>query len=297
MKKIIVDFDNTMGVEGKDTDDGLAFLYLLGFPEAEIQGVCTTFGNSTIDVVQGNTEKMLADMGLDIPLFEGAGSPADPTSAASHYLAQTAAAQPGEITVLATGSFTNLRGALCEDPAFFDNLAGVFVMGGYTESLSFNGFFIDELNGSCDPDALYDLIAASNAGDPTKAGCPVTAATAQVCMPATFSRAAFDAEFGTESWVMRACSSWFRNMEEHFSWPHAVCWDVVAAAMIMQPELFEPAQLDVTLYRRYFSVGYLEKARPEAPQATINVPTIRDRDQFIAEVFAAWHRGLDRLGL
>ena len=50
-----------------------------------------------------------------------------------------------------------------------------FEQDGYTESLPFNGFFIDELNGSCDPDALYDLIAASNADDPAKAGCPVTA--------------------------------------------------------------------------------------------------------------------------
>ena len=87
-KKVIVDFDNTMGVPGKDTDDGLALLYLLGFDEARIQGICTTYGNSTIEVVHANTVKMLAEMGLDVPLFKGAASAADPASEAADFLAR-----------------------------------------------------------------------------------------------------------------------------------------------------------------------------------------------------------------
>ncbi len=297
-KRIIIDFDNTMGVEGKDVDDGLALLYLLGCPDAKIEAICTTYGNSTIDVVHTNTSAMLAEMGLDVPLYKGAATADDPTSEAAYYLAHAAAEAPGELFVLATGSLTNLRGALQADPIFFSNLAGAYIMGGYTQSLPFHGSFIDELNTSCDPDATYDLISASNVGQPYDApGCPVTVATAQACMPATFSRASFDAEFGTTSWITRACSHWFTNIEEHFNWPHAVCWDVVAAAMLMQPGLFNAGTLDVTLYRRYFSVGYFERAVEGAPFATVNVPTIADHDQFMGEIFAAWHRGLDRLGL
>jgi inosine-uridine nucleoside N-ribohydrolase len=297
LKRVILDFDNTMGVEGKDVDDGLALLYLLGFDEVRIEGICTTYGNSTIDVVHDNTVNMLADMGLDIPLYKGAAFPDDPRSEASRYLASVAADNPGEMTLLATGSLTNLRGAQLEDPCFYDNLAGVYIMGGYTESLPFHGSFIDELNTSCDPDATYGLVAASNIGKEDESGCPVTVATAQICMPATFSRAEFDTEFGTDSWVTQTCSYWFRNIEERFDWPHAVCWDVVSAAMLVQPELFEPAAMDVTLYRRYFSVGYFEEAVPGAPFSTVNVPTIVDHDTFMREVFAAWHRGLARLGM
>jgi hypothetical protein len=55
--------------------------------------------------------------------------------------------------------------------------------------------------------------------------------------------------------------------------------------------------MDVTLYRRYFSVGYFEEAVPGAPFSTVNVPTIVDHDTFMREVFAAWHRGLARLGM
>ena len=65
----------------------------------------------------------------------------------------------------------------------------------------------------------------------------------------------------------------------------------------MQPELFDAATMDVTLYRRYFSVGYFEQARGGAPSSRVNVPTIANPRQFIAEVFAAWHRGLARLGM
>jgi len=296
-KLVIIDFDNTMGVPGKDTDDGLALLYLLGCPDARIIGACTTFGNSTIDVVHDNTVKMFSEMGLDVPLYKDAASPEDPQSDASRFLARTAADHPGKVNLIAIGSLTNLRGACELDSSFYDNLASVTIMGGYTQSLPFNGFFIDELNTSCDPDATYGLIAASNVGRPDESGCPVSAATAQICMPAAFSRASFDDAFGTGSWVVRTCSSWFRNMEEHFNWPHAVCWDVVATAMLMQPELFVPATLDVTLYRRYFSVGYFEKAPVVAPSRTINVPEIADTQAFIASVFEKWHAGLVRLGL
>ncbi|MBQ9043514.1 MAG: nucleoside hydrolase [Eggerthellaceae bacterium] len=296
-KRIIVDFDNTMGVEGKDTDDGLALLYLLGFEDARIEAICTTYGNSTIDVVHENTRTMLGEMGLDIPLYKGAPAASDEPSDAARFLARAAADNPGQLHLVATGSLTNLRGAQAIDPNFYSNLAGVFIMGGYTESLPFRGFFIDELNTSCDPDATYGLIEASNVGAPGKPGCPVSVATAQICLPAVFSRADFDAQFGADSWVVRACSSWFRNMEEHLNWPHAVCWDVVAAAMLMQPELFDVATMDVTLYRRYFSVGYFEQAGPDAPSSTVNVPTVADPQRFVAEVFAAWHRGLARLGM
>lgn len=44
MRKIIHDCDCTFGINGCDVDDGLALLYLLGDPEAEVLGVTTTMG-------------------------------------------------------------------------------------------------------------------------------------------------------------------------------------------------------------------------------------------------------------
>ena len=55
MRKIIHDCDCTFGINGCDVDDGLALLYLLGDPEAEVLGVTTTYGNNTLEKVYENT--------------------------------------------------------------------------------------------------------------------------------------------------------------------------------------------------------------------------------------------------
>lgn len=43
MKKVIFVCDNTMGLYGKDVDDGLALLYLLGRDDIKLIGITTTF--------------------------------------------------------------------------------------------------------------------------------------------------------------------------------------------------------------------------------------------------------------
>ena len=55
MRKIIHDCDCTFGINGCDVDDGLALLYLLGDPEAEVLGVTTTYGINTLEKVYENT--------------------------------------------------------------------------------------------------------------------------------------------------------------------------------------------------------------------------------------------------
>ena len=74
-KRIIIDFDNTMGVRGCDIDDGLALLFLLGTEGVRVEAACTAFGNSSIDAVHDNTARMLREWDLDIPVHRGAGAP------------------------------------------------------------------------------------------------------------------------------------------------------------------------------------------------------------------------------
>lgn len=56
-KTIVFDCDNTFGMKGRDVDDGLALLYLLGHPCADLLGVTTTYGNSRTEAVYANTLK------------------------------------------------------------------------------------------------------------------------------------------------------------------------------------------------------------------------------------------------
>ena len=53
----------TLGVPGCDVDDGLALMYLLGCPEAELLGVTATYGNNKIDVVWETMNRMLSELG------------------------------------------------------------------------------------------------------------------------------------------------------------------------------------------------------------------------------------------
>lgn len=161
MKRIVLDCDNTMGVRGCDVDDGLALLYLLGNPErCTVEGLCTCFGNADIGTVDGNTRRLCAEWGFDVPVYRGAGAPEDADTPAARFLAGICAAAPGEVSVLVTGATTNLLGARRCDPAFFGNVADLTFMGGITESLVINGRIMDELNLSCDPTATLAALAS-----------------------------------------------------------------------------------------------------------------------------------------
>jgi purine nucleosidase len=105
MKKVILDCDNTMGVEGCDVDDGLALIYLLGKENIELCGITATYGNRDIETVYAKTFDMLWELGREnIPLLKGcAGNQPVPCEAAE-FLAAAAKARPGEISILATGS-------------------------------------------------------------------------------------------------------------------------------------------------------------------------------------------------
>ena len=111
-KRVIYDCDNTMGLPMKEIDDGLTLLYLLARPDIELVGVTTTFGNGTIEEVHGQTEKLLHAVGRsDIPLLKGEGRLGQHPTQAARFLAETVAADSGQISVLATGPLGNLVAA------------------------------------------------------------------------------------------------------------------------------------------------------------------------------------------
>ncbi len=284
MKRVLFDFDNTMGT-GFDTDDGLALLYLLGHAkEVEILGLTCTYGNSDIDTVYENTRRIVAELGLDIPALKGAAAPDAPQSEAAEFLAQQVAAHPGEVSLLATGSLTNLKQAAAVDPGFFGNVRELALMGGITRSLVINGRIMNELNFSCDAAAARAVLEAP---------CPVTVATAHSCLPATFTKQLFCEHVGADSWLMQQCGSWFDWMTHGYDMEAFICWDVVAAATLVQPELFEFEAMQVTINERLLQVGYLEQAVADAPQSQIRVPVIKGADEFRAACFAAWKQAMD----
>lgn len=284
-KRIIFDFDNTMGVDGCDVDDGLALLYLLGCEDAKIEAICTSYGNNTLDCVQENTLRILDLWGVDIPVLQGSKRKQE-MSEASRFIAQKLVQNPFEMHVLATGSTTNIGMACESETSCLSQAASVNLMGGVTESLIINGTFMDELNLSCDSEATYSVIASAR-------NCSI--ATANNCMPAFFTRQDLQTTFGRDSWFYQSCINWFDTMDDEFAWNGWVCWDVVAAAYLMHPEFFECDTKPVTLYRRFFDVGYLETDNTVAENTTtrgINLPTIKNAQAFKQHVLETWKRGV-----
>lgn len=138
---------------GTDVDDALALAVLLGSPEADLLGVTTVYGDTLLRARMARRLASIAGPEVDIPFVPGAretlsgravwwpghegalfddlaDEPVDPGGDAVSYLVETAAANPGQVDVLAIGPLTNIALCLRRDPDFARNVRRVVMMGG-----------------------------------------------------------------------------------------------------------------------------------------------------------------------
>lgn len=288
MKKVLFDCDNTMGLPGRDVDDGLALLYLLGREDVDLKGVTITYGNSPLDEVFQNTKTMFKDLNIEnIPLIKGAKSTELRISDAAKFLVTEAAKSPGEITLLATGALTNLYGAYELDNNFFNNLKDIVLMGGVTETLMINGVNLDELNFSCDPVATYKVLNSN---------CNVSILTGHTCLQAFFGEeelAKLRSKKGHRiyEFITKNIEPWYAAVEKNFGIWGFYNWDIVSAVYVTNPELFEDKYEYVVSSEKDFSKGYLRIDNSKQGAAKINIPVkIKNREKFNNIIFHAWER-------
>ncbi len=93
-KKVILDFDNTMGLPKHEIDDGLTLLYLLSQDDIEILGITTTYGNGNMEEVMTATQELIAFYGTPIPVYEGAHERGNGETAAAQFLVEAVSAFP-----------------------------------------------------------------------------------------------------------------------------------------------------------------------------------------------------------
>ena len=282
MIDLIYDCDITMGLPGRDVDDGLALLYLLGSPQIQILGITTTFGNSTIEEVHPCLLSVLNDLGRrDIPAYRGAPRPERTTdrggqprdSEAARFLVETVRQHPGTVRVLATGSPTNLLGAYRLNSGFFRDVKEIVFMGGIIEPLLIHGREMKELNFASDPEAaLYALYAghppaASTVGDPPPrkpdpGRCGISVISGNVCLQALLTLERFTtflddaAESGIPAnspgsrsvmgfvpYLKEKILPWFSWIEGRYGLHGFHVWDATAALYLTHPQLFESAEV------------------------------------------------------
>ncbi len=278
--RVILDCDNTMGISYREVDDGLTLLYLLGCPDIEVVGITTTFGNGTIDEVHPVTEALLEDVGReDIPLYRGAGEADQAPTPAAHFLAETVAAHPGEISVLAIGPVGNLRGAAQVNADFFKQVKEIALMGGYLRPLRVGKREVDELNLASDPRAAFDVLHAP---------CPVTVMNAHTCLQAPFQEEHLSKLSHWRAETLQILRQWLEAMEAACGLSVFYLWDLLPAVYFSHPELFDENPVCITSTVEDLQTGTLVIGE-QGEGSRVNMPsTIVDRERFMQVLFQAW---------
>ena len=265
MKYIIFDCDSTVGLPGKPMDDALALLYLLGRPaEATILGITCTFANGTAEEVYRSTTALLQEIGRqDIPLLRGAEKDEDPRTEAARFIADTVNARPGEITLVAIGSLTNLYGAYLLDNSLFDKVKDIILMGGYTAPVLYHGFHLEELNFSVNPEAAACVL---------NQGKKISILTGNNTLePSYLPKEEFLEKMGA-GYIAQKCGYRFDVQGNRYGNPISYCWDVVATVYLLHPELYEDQYTHCLITEHGMHAGWLGVTEKARDTVVLNLP-------------------------
>lgn len=299
MKKVIYDCDNTMGLDNRDIDDGLALVYLVENKDVELLGVCTTYANDSLEYVHKQTLELVEDLCINLNVYKGRGKfeMNDYTgfgykrfeddgnfesNEAAKFIVEMANKYPNEIDLLATGSMQNLYDAYMIDNEIGEKLNSVVLMGGITGDLYFGDKIMKELNFSVCPKGAEVAI---------KKYKNVSILTGNRCM---------DVEFGTNEldkvkalgnnikneFIINKIEKWMREFKEKYNYDSIVLWDVIAAIYLMNPNIFRDDFMSVVSTEEDLFEGRLV----EGESATrVNIPIVLDdnkvNDEMIKVVF------------
>lgn len=283
MKQIVYDCDNTFGVTDCDVDDGLALIYLLGCEDANLHGITTTYGNNRLEVVLETTRRMLKELGReDIPVKRGGAKAGEYESEASAYLVEMADRYPGELSILATGSLTNVYGAYCLDHHFFEKVKEIVLMGGITSPLVFEKKVMDELNFSCDPQASFGVL--------TK-GRNVSVITGNNCLKVLFTKEEYKRELSARDrriakYILEGTDYYFGYNSGDYGIDGFYNWDVTAAVYLMHPELFTDRRKRFDFSQEDLKTGFLRESTEG--QWMCNLPEIGDETPFKQNIYDTW---------
>ena len=299
MKKVIYDCDNTMGLDNRDIDDGLALVYLVENKDVELLGVCTTYANDSLEYVHKQTLELVEDLGINLNVYKGRGKfeMNDYTgfgykrfeddgnfesNEAAKFIVEMANKYPNEIDLLATGSMQNLYDAYMIDNEIGEKLNSVVLMGGITGDLYFGDKIMKELNFSVCPKGAEVAI---------KKYKNVSILTGNRCM---------DVEFGTNEldkvkalgnnikneFIINKIEKWMREFKEKYNYDSIVLWDVIAAIYLMNPDMFRDDFMSVVSTEEDLFEGRLVEGESTA---RINIPVVLDdkkiNDEMIKVVF------------
>lgn len=274
-RKVIFDCDNTMGIVGKDVDDGLTLLYLLGREDIELLGLTLTYGNSSLEEVERATANLLRELKIDdLKVFSG--------DKGGRFLAEEARKHKGEVTVLATGSMSNLHTAHKYDPEFYGNLEEIYLMGGIVEPLIINGVEVNELNFACNHEAAYNVLSSE---------AKISILNGHVTAKAVFGPEELEELYKREGRVYRfiedSIGHWVERINKKFGIEGFCNWDMAAAIYMSHKELFTQDEAVITPDRESLKRGDLNLDK-EGVKRIVMPREILDMKRFNSLIFEAF---------
>ena len=281
MKHVIFDCDSTVGLPGKPMDDVLALLYLLGNPDrCVVLGITCTFANGTAAEVYRSTATFLQEIGrADIPLLQGAESGENPRSEAAKFIVDTVNAHPGEISLVAIGSLTNLYGAYLLDHNLFANVKEIILMGGYTAPILYHNRHLEELNFSVNPEAAACVL---------NHGRNISILTGNNTLgPSYLPKDEFIEKIGG-SYIAEKCGYRFDDQKKRYGNAISYCWDVVATVYLLHPELYEDHPCHCFITPRGMHSGWLGVTEEAPDTCLLNLPRVKDPVLYRQEMYRGW---------
>ena len=294
MEPIPLLFDTDIG---SDIDDAVALAYLLRQPRCELLGITTVTGEPDKRAALADAIAQAAGRG-EVPVHVGLAAPLlaaplqpqaaqaevlahrphrafGPRPTAIDFLRETIRARPGEITLLATGPFTNLAVLFALDPEIPALLKQLVVMGGvyYTRGYDRTNA---EWNIRNDPHAAAIVF---NAPVPRLVAVGLDV-TMQCRMPSGEVRERFAQAGPPLDLVLDMAEVWFRHT------PQITFHDPLAAALVFEPSLctLERQRVEVELTSpRGQGQTYFDDAAPQKPH---EIATGVDAAAFFRHYFA-----------
>lgn len=285
--KVLLDTDI-----GNDIDDAVALAYLLRKPECELVGITTVTGQAQeraalCEVVcrAAGREDIPIHCGRETPLAHGPGQPNPaqyeaiqdlphrldwPLNTAVDFQRRMIRDNPGEITLLSIGPFSNLAILFALDPEIPSLLGGLASMAGSF----YPGAPEREWNCLVDPTACA-IVYAANRIRHLSIGLDVT-------MQCTMSPAEVRERFVGEplATVARLAEVWFRNSSDQLTFH-----DPLAAAVLFEPNLctYETGNVNVDHEGRTLFIPSDDSSdSPDQVAKTV------DRDGFFREYFSVF---------
>lgn len=273
-----------MGQVKWELDDGLALFYILGCSDLELLGITTTFGNGKIEKVMYYTERLLQAIGReDIPLFKGASRRKSPPTDAARFLADKAASNPGEITLLAAGPLGNLRGAVEIDPNFFRNLKELFFMGGRIKHpFKMGKIEVPDINVAFDLKASFRVLHAE---------CPVNIINSEICTQVPFTSAHLERVNFFPKKIIDLIKGFVSVYKKYSGLDLIYIWDVLVPVLLTNPELFDKNLVRIIASNvEDINYGHLVTTENENG-VLVNMPSkILDPSHFMNIVIESWRR-------